>query len=158
MIFTGTYKHAVDVKSRLAIPSKIRSQIQRSEGQQAGQALTLVMTLGEDGCLCLYTESGFEQRAKELDASTLDHDELLAYERLFFSSAETAEIDKQGRVRLPESLLSRTELGSDVVLLGVKDHLEVHDRQTWLVHVEQQLKNNPSITMNPRRAMRKSES
>ncbi len=154
MVFTGTYEHSIDAKNRLAIPSKVRSQIQRAVGAGKDDALSLVVTLGEGGCLCLYTEPNFEKRAEQLDESPLDADELLAYERLLFSLAETVEIDKQGRARLPETLLRRTELGSDVVLIGVKDHLEVRDRQSWLAHVEEQLRNNPSVLMNPRRAMR----
>ena len=106
--------------------------------------------LGEGQALCLYTETGFEQRAAELDHSELDPDQLLAYERLLFSLAKRVEIDKQGRVRLPENLLKMAELGSDVVLIGVKDHLEIRCREAWYTHVQQMLELQPQIMMNPR--------
>lgn len=155
VVFTGTYEHSIDAKNRLAIPSKVRAQIQRSQGLGEGDLFSLYVTLGEGGALCLYTEPAFEKRAAELDDSELDADELLEFERFLFTLAEQVEVDKQGRIRLPESLLKRTGLGQDVVLLGVKDHLEVRDRQTWQDHVEQMLASRPGLLMNPRKAMRR---
>lgn len=157
MIFTGTYEHTIDSKHRLAIPSEIRGQIQREAGVGEGDAVYLYVTLGDDQALCLYTPGGFEQRARELDGSELEPEELLDYERLLFSLARRVEMDRQGRVRLPEALLKQAGLGSEVVLLGVKDHLEVRDRSAWQSYVQQILRERPQILMNPRRAMRRAK-
>ncbi|MFA9476931.1 division/cell wall cluster transcriptional repressor MraZ [Phycisphaerales bacterium AB-hyl4] len=154
MVFTGTYEHAIDKKNRLAIPADIRGQIQRSVGAAEGDSVYLYVTLGDDQALSLYTEQGFEQRARELDDSELEAGDLLAYERLLFSLARRVELDRQGRVRLPDNLLKQAGLGAEVVLLGVKDHLEVRDRQSWQEYVQQMLKSQPQMLMNPRRAMR----
>jgi len=154
LVFTGTYEHAIDSKNRLAIPSDIRHQIQRQMGAVEGDAIFLYVTLGEDRALSLYTEDGFEQRARELDDSALEAEELLAYERLLFSMARRVEVDKQGRVRLPENLLKQTGLAGEVVLLGVKDHLEIRDRRNWMEHVQRIMQQRPEMLMNPRRAMR----
>lgn len=151
MVFTGTYEHSIDAKNRLAIPSDVRALLQSRIDRD--QSTYLYVTLGEGQALCLYTEEGFEQRAEELDHSELDPDQLLTYERLMFSLARRVELDKQGRVRLPDNLLTKAGLGSDVVLLGVKDHLEVRDRVVWQEHVQQMLELQPQILMNPRRAM-----
>ena len=160
MVFTGTYEHTIDSKNRLAIPAEVRSQMQRevADGGESGAGtIGLYVTLGEGGTLNLYTERGFERRAEELDDSELEPTQLLAYERLLFSLAQRVEMDKQGRVRLPESLLKRTSLGTDVVLLGVKDRLEIRDRDAWQAYVEELLKAQPDLLMNPRQAMRKPE-
>lgn len=154
MVFTGTYEHSIDAKNRLAVPSEVRSLLSVQQGES--QSIHLFVMLGEGQVLCLYTEAGFEQRAAELDHSELDPDQLLAYERLMFSLARRVEVDKQGRVRLPENLLKMAELGPDVVLIGVKDHLEIRDRQAWHTHVQQMLTLQPKILMNPRRAMHRS--
>ena len=155
MVFTGTYEHRIDSKNRLAIPAEVRAQVQREAGTGEGEAVYLYVTLGEGGALCLYTDQGFEQRARELDNSELEAEQLLAYERLLFSLAQRVEMDKQGRVRLPETLLKRTQLANEVVLLGVKDHLEVRDRKAWQDYVEQMLQQQSGFLMNPRRAMRR---
>lgn len=173
MVFTGTYEHAIDGKNRLAIPSDIRSQIRReharrvaAEGGATGPEGKggkgdkpaqpgLYVTLGEGGGLCLYSESGFEKWAEALDDSPLESEELLAFERYFYSMAKRVEMDGAGRVRLPDHLLSRTGLSGEVVLIGVKDHLEIRDRAAWMEEIERVLAERPGLLMNPRRAMRK---
>jgi MraZ protein len=155
LVFTGTYEHTIDSKNRLAIPAEVRAQIQREAGTGEGETVYLYVTLGEGRTLALYTERGFEQRARELDSSELDAEQLLAYERLLFSTSQRVELDKQGRVRLPEPLLKRTQLGGEVVLLGVKDHLEVRDRGSWLAYLDQMLSEGAAALMNPRRAMKR---
>ncbi len=155
MVFTGTYDHTIDTKNRLAIPAEVRTRIKRSSGTGDDQAVFLYLTLAEDWTLCLYTEEGYEQRAHELDHSEMDSKELLEYERVFYSLSKAVEFDKQGRVTLPSNLLERSGLGSEVVLIGVKDHLEVRDRKAWYEHLECKLRDQPDILMNPRQAMRR---
>lgn len=53
------------------------------------------------------------------------------YLRLYFSQAEGMEIDKQGRIRLPERLMEFAGLQQEVVLLGVNDRVELWDRPRW---------------------------
>lgn len=163
MVFTGTYEHTIDAKNRLAIPSEIRSQIQRSVGVGETDAIVLYVMPGEagtagDGSLALYTEEAFERLADRLDDSQLDADALLVYEQLMYSMSRRVEIDKQGRVRLPDTMLKQSGLGSEVVLLGVKDHLEIRDREAWNAQVLQLLQQRPGLLMNPRRALRRSTS
>ncbi len=155
MVFTGTYDHTIDTKNRLAIPAEVRTRIKRSAGTGDDQPVFLYVTLAQDWTLCLYTEEGYEKRAHELDHSEMDSDELLEYERVFYSLSKPVEFDKQGRVTLPANLLERADLGSDVVLIGVKDHLEVRNRKAWYEHLERKLKDQPGILMNPRKAMRR---
>ena len=155
MVFTGSYDHTIDAKHRLAIPSDIRAQIRRQDDDRQDKATHLFVTLGEGQALCLYTEEEFERRARQLDDSDRGPDEVLAYERLFYSLARRVELDKNGRIRLPENLLEIAGLGNEVALLGVKDHLEVRDRTAWRSDVERMLADDPQAAMNPRRAMRR---
>ena len=178
MLFTGTFEHAIDAKQRLAIPSEVRDSIRPEvDGQsmyavigqglpppppEVGQGVqhgtgggtTSGTTSGGSKALCLYTEQGFKQRADELDHSELPPDEVLTYERMMFPLARKVEIDKQGRVRLPENLLKLAELDKDVVLLGVKDHLEIHDRNRWNAYLTQMLTQRPELLRNPRQLMK----
>ncbi len=153
MVFTGTYEHTIDTKHRLAVPSDVRRRLQVAD-TNPDAPIFLYVTLGEMDSLCLYSEKDFERRAEELESSEMEAEELLAYERLMFSLSARVEMDAQGRVRLPENLLRMSKLGSDVVLIGVKDHLEIRDRSVWLKSVEDTLAKNPKILMNPRLAMR----
>ncbi len=153
MVFTGTYEHTIDAKNRLAIPSELRQQVIGARKPKSEEPVYLYVTPGEGQALCLYTEEGFEKRASDLDQSLLDSERLLEYERLLFSLANRVEIDAQGRVRLPENLLQMTGLKGEVVLLGVKDHMEIRDRAAWKQRLAELLQQQSSWLMNPRRAM-----
>ena len=156
MVFTGTHDHTIDKKNRLAIPADVRAKIRR-EAEKAGDAdgsTTLYVTLGRNEALCLYTEQGYEKRAEELDHSQIDTEELIDYETYFYAMTRPVEIDKQGRVTLPAELLERSGLGNEVVLIGVKDHLEIRDRTTWYENLNRALKERPELFRNPRLAMR----
>ena len=83
---------------------------------------------------------------------------MLEYEQMFYSLASRVEIDKQGRVRLPERLLRIAKLDREVVMIGVKDHLQIHDRTAWESKVADNLANRPELLMNPRRVMAAKES
>ena len=139
MVFTGTFEHTIDAKNRLAIPADIRAQFRQTRGGKGDEPRCLYVTLGEGQVLCLYTEEEFQKRADELDQSDQPPDDLLAYETVFFSLSRRVELDKNGRVRLPENLLDRAQLGPQVVVLGAKDHLEIRNREAWTRHVEKTL-------------------
>ncbi len=162
LVFTGTYEHSIDSKNRVAIPAEIRTLLARQQQARSGGAdngpITLYVSLSDELVLCLYTQEMFEQRAAELDRSELETGEILEYERMLYSMSGRAELDSQGRIRLPENLLEMTELKNDVVLIGVKDHMEVRDRETWLAYRTELLKRKPQLLMNPRRAMKKPQS
>ena len=152
VLFVGHYEHSIDAKQRLAIPSEVRAVLERS-GLGSGEAIALYAVIQEGPTLALYTEAGFEKRAAELDHSQLPAEQVLAYEQLFFSRASRVELDKQGRVRLPERLIRLAGLDRDVVILGVKDHLQVHDRDRWNA-LEETLSRDPAAMYNPRRLLR----
>lgn len=56
--------------------------------------------------------------------------------RFLFSGATEAEPDRQGRVMIPPVLVSRAKLDREVVVAGVRDHVEIWDRATWRAHLE----------------------
>jgi len=157
LVFTGTYEHSIDAKNRLAIPAEIRSQLwdARPASVPREVPVTVYVSLGEKGDhLCIYTEQAFERRADELDRSELDPEQVLEFERVWYSLSRKVEIDAQGRIRMPEQLLAMSGLGKDVVLIGAKDRLEIRDRQTWLAYLKETLQSRPQMLMNPRRVMR----
>lgn len=155
MLFVGSYDHTIDTKNRLSIPAAVRSQLQRDAGAGEGDPIFLYVTLGEENSLAIYTERGFEKRAQELEQSTVDPELLLRYERLLYSQSERVEMDKQGRVRIPDHLLQRAKLGTEVTMLGVGDHLEVRDRDPWKETLERDWEEyRRNLFVNPRRIAR----
>lgn len=158
VVFTGIYEHTIDSKNRLAIPSDIRKRLRSVvEGSDRDdEVVSLYVTPDESRrALCLWPKDRFEQRAAELDRSERSSREILPYERLFYSLANLAELDKQGRIRLPDTLLSMCAIGSEVTVLGVNDHMEVWNRQAWTQYMARMLDEHPEVLMHPRQAMRR---
>lgn len=88
--------------------------------------------------MVLYSPAGFGQFAQKIVSQPVHREEVRNYARLFYAQAEKMEFDSQGRVRLPERLVQLAGLQREVVVLGVNDHAEVWDAETWNAFLSQQ--------------------
>lgn len=127
MAFTGTHVRTLDEKSRLAIPKPFRDAFCVDEARTA----TIVVAPETEQSLALFSESRFQQRAEEVRGWGHNRQDVSTYLRLYFSQAENVEIDRQGRIRVPERLIEFAGLQQEVVLLGVNDRVEIWDRIRW---------------------------
>jgi len=87
-----------------------------------------------DGCLYAYSAEdwqGLAERIRGLDPLSREGRMM---QRHFFSGAVRADLDKQGRMVLPASLLEAAGIQREVTVAGVFDHLEIWDRAKWRVH------------------------
>jgi len=131
LLLTGEYQHTVDEKGRVLISNKLRSQI---DAEENGNNFYLV--LGANGILCLYPEKYFEQISLALAPGNTAPDEAVAFERLSFALASKVELDNQGRLLLNERLRKRANLKEDVTLVGVRDHIELWNTESWEQYLE----------------------
>jgi MraZ protein len=67
-------------------------------------------------------------RIEEVDPLSADGRQL---RRHFFSGATRADLDKQGRMVIPVTLLEAAGIEREVTVAGVSDHLEIWDRAAW---------------------------
>jgi MraZ protein len=135
LLLTGEYEHMIDGKSRVLVSNKLRNQI---DVEEHGSHFYLV--LGANGILCLYPEKYFEEIALAASAPSTAPDESVAYERITFALASKVELDRQGRVLLSDRLRKRAGLGDRIMLVGVRDHIELWNSEDW----ERYLSNNMS--------------
>lgn len=156
MLFTGTYEHTIDGKNRLAIPAQVRAAL---DPDRDGRRLYLVPGRPWN-TLWLYTEKHFHRLAEQIGTDLIPNDEILQFEQQFFPNAVLLEPDPQGRVLLPDKMVRRAGLGRDVVICGVRDHLEIrrrdeHDRRVeheWHVFPELQLRARRSLEQQRRQS------
>lgn len=149
MLFTGTYEHTIDSKNRLSVPAQIRSQI---DARRDGTAFYVVPGRPPN-CLWLFTERMFESLADGLGSELLPDEDLLSFEQRYFSNAQRVEIDPQGRILLPERLLRQSSLGRDVVICGIRDHLEIRRRDEWERNADADWQSFPELQLKARRAL-----
>ena len=118
----GEHEHTIDDKNRLTLPAKFR----------AAFAGGLVVTKGLEGCLLAYPSNDWEQLVDMWLADLGPFSkEARRVQRFFFAGATEAELDKQGRVMIPAALIQHGGLGRNVVIAGMRDHLEIWDSATW---------------------------
>jgi MraZ protein len=127
MIYTGTYELAVDPKNRLSIPANIRAQM---DPEKDGTRLYLVPGVRK-GTLALYADRYFERYAEEYHASLIANDEKEDFEQVFYAMATMLDIDKQGRVVLPQRVMEYAGIGRKVTLAGQRDHMVVWNRDRF---------------------------
>src|ERR1043166_6025951 len=124
----GAFEHTIDDKSRLTLPAKFR------EARSGG----VVLTYGMDGCLYCYPRADWERVVEERLAG-LDPflKEGRRVTRAFFGGGSETDADKQGGVVVPAALAKSVGIGREVVVAGVRDHLEVWDRGAWHEHLRE---------------------
>ncbi|QQS20703.1 MAG: division/cell wall cluster transcriptional repressor MraZ [Candidatus Moraniibacteriota bacterium] len=120
-MFIGEYTHSIDAKKRLALPSKVRSEL----GER------VVVTRGLDRCLFVYPIKTWETLAEKLGSMPIGEGGTRSFVRLLLAGAFDTEVDSQGRILIPESLKSYAGLSKDVIVVGLWNRLEVWDEQSW---------------------------
>ena len=119
-MFIGEYQHNIDPKGRLAIPTKFRKDLAKA-----------VVTKGLDNCLFLYPKKEWEQLADKLAALPISKANSRAFARLMLAGAMDVEVDKQGRILLPDYLRKYATMKKKVVIAGLYNRLEIWDEIKW---------------------------
>ncbi|MFA6407178.1 MAG: division/cell wall cluster transcriptional repressor MraZ [Candidatus Paceibacterota bacterium] len=117
----GEFKHNVDEKGRLAVPSKFRDLLQ-------GGA---IITRGLDHCLFVFGLSEWENLAKKLVALPLAQANSRAFARLMLAGAMDVKVDVQGRILVPDYLREYAGLKKQVVVAGLYNRIEIWDAEKW---------------------------
>lgn len=134
-MFIGEYQHSIDPKKRLAVPSKFRNELKNK----------VVVTRGLDKCLFVYPMKTWQEIAQKLGSMPVGEAGTRSFVRLMLAGATDCEIDKQGRVLIPDYLKDYAELGKDVVIAGLFNRLEIWDEKKWNDYKKNAEKNTDEI-------------
>ncbi len=117
----GEYNHSLDAKGRVSVPSKLRLDLGES----------FIVTKGLDNCLFAYSKDEWTTFESKLKALPLTNTNARNFVRFFFSGATECEIDKQGRINIPQNLRDYASVTKDVTIVGVGTRVEIWDREKW---------------------------
>ena len=137
-MFTGEYRHTLDAKNRLIIPSKIRSDMSDK----------IIITRGLDGCLFGYNLDVWQKIMEKLNSLPFTKKDARSFTRFFTSGAITLEFDKQGRVVLPSYLTEYANIKKDVVLVGVLNRIEIWSVDKWEEFMQNNVESLSEISEN----------
>ncbi|MFA6675794.1 MAG: division/cell wall cluster transcriptional repressor MraZ [Bacilli bacterium] len=114
-MFFGSFAHTLDDKGRLVIPRKMREEI----------GVKAFIMKGFDGALSIYKASEFEKLVQEFNTLSFNKKNSRDYLRVQLASVSELEVDKSGRVQIPAQMLTKFQIGKEVMVIGMGDHIEV---------------------------------
>jgi len=126
-MFLGQYQHALDEKGRLTIPARFRELLD-------GGAY---LTQGLDQCLVVMTSASFAQTMANLSAMNMADPNARLLRRVILSNAYPIEIDKAGRMLVPQQLREFARLDGEAIVAGQGDYFEVWSPAAWNEQMKQ---------------------
>jgi MraZ protein len=128
----GQYAYTLDSKGRLTVPSRFRDELPPE----------VVVTRGLDRCLVVYPLDVWEEIAQKVTSLPITDPRGRALRRVFFADAINVELDRQGRILVPDRLreYAGLDLSSEVVIVGLDRFLELWDPERWEQDNDQRMK------------------
>jgi MraZ protein len=120
-MFIGEFEAGMDEKGRVAVPTKFR----------AGLKGKVVVTRGLDKSLFLYPVTEWKVLALKLASLPISTANTRAFARLMLAGAVDCDIDKQGRILLPNYLQEFAKLSKRVIFAGLYNRIELWPKEAW---------------------------
>ncbi|MDD2731638.1 MAG: division/cell wall cluster transcriptional repressor MraZ [Candidatus Pacebacteria bacterium] len=120
-MFIGEYHYTIDTKKRLSLPNKFRKEI----------GAKVIITKGLENCLVVYPIKEWEVKSEKVGNLPDSQTEARGYSRIILSGAMEIEIDKLGRILIPDYLKKYADLKKNIVICGLFNKLEIWDQEKW---------------------------
>jgi len=121
--YTGLYRHALDDKNRVTIPSAWRSA--HAEGE------TFLATPHPDGYIAILPPTEVEKLHVKFTNLALSDGGAQDFAARFFSETQALTFDKQGRMMFNEELLTQAGITKDTVLVGLLTKFSLYSPERW---------------------------
>jgi len=128
-LLTGEFRNTLDEKGRLSLPARLRSEL-------LGNAF--VLTQGVDKCLWLFPpEQWATLSTKLMESTSLFQQRARLVQRRILAPAQEVEIDKLGRIMIPQSLREWAGLDKECVILGITKYIEIWNGEAYKKYLEE---------------------
>ena len=127
-MWLGHSEHTLDAKNRVFLPKRFVGGLDLTKPDERPK---VVLSRGLDGCLFLFSESGYQRETQRLKSRAFASPEMRRLARLFSAQSYELELDAQSRVLLPEPLKELAQIDKDVIVVGVFDRIEIWAKQRW---------------------------
>ncbi|MEK7149364.1 MAG: division/cell wall cluster transcriptional repressor MraZ [Patescibacteria group bacterium] len=125
-MFIGEFTHNLDIKGRMAMPIKFRDKLTSGA----------IITRGLDYCLFVFSVKEWETLAQKLVALPLAQANSRAFVRLMLAGAMDVELDKQGRILIPDYLRDYANLKKEITVAGLYNRIEIWNSEAWKQYKE----------------------
>lgn len=122
MSFTGEFRHTIDAKGRLIVPSRLRDQLENDQ---------VVLTPWPEGCIAMWSGDGWRDLESRLLEQRRSDPNQRRVVRALAANAHQDGVDKQGRINVPAHLREAAGIERDCVVIGALDHGEIWSPDRW---------------------------
>lgn len=117
----GTYRHQIDEKCRMRMPSKFKAEL--GDG--------FIITKGTNNCLYAFSADKFTELYNKLTNLPIFDAEVQKPVRMLLSSAFETEEDKQGRILVAKELREFAKITKNIVFIGSGSRVEIWAEEEW---------------------------
>ena len=121
--YTGLYRHTLDDKGRLTVPSAWRYAHAEDD--------TFLATPHPDGYIAVLPPSEVEKLHEKFSDLKLSDAAAQAFAARFFSQTQSFSFDKSGRIGLGSELLAHAGIEKDAVLVGSLTKFNLYSPARW---------------------------
>ena len=126
-VFRGQFEHQMDGKGRVSLPSAFRQ----------GEVDRFVLVQVQKPHLTLFPEEKWQEVEERLMEFGAGGREEMNAVRLLLGALSEVSPDKQGRILVPSHLQELAGLSGSVILLGMRDRVELWDPDSYRREVEE---------------------
>jgi MraZ protein len=128
-MITGEVKCSLDEKGRLLIPAKMRTDVVGN---------IIILTRGVEKCLWVFPPEERKNFSEKLIGSTsLFQEQARLIQRRMIAPAQETEIDRTGRIMVPQTLREYAELKKECIVLGLKKYIEIWSETAYAAYMEE---------------------
>ena len=131
--FTSEYECKLDAKGRLVLPARIKAQLPEPEGG----VQELVIRRGFEQCLIIYPMVEFKKVFSKISGLSEFNEEFRKIQRNILAGVITVELDSNGRMLIPKSMLNHAQVDKDVMLVGTGSKVEIWNPTIYEKHLIQ---------------------
>ena len=124
--YNSLYRHGVDEKRRIQIPSKWRPA-------KSGVEFTLILwpKAKEGPCLRVLPPQEMAELMRDIDAMPNGDPNKVVLKRFIGSESVQVALDKAGRICLPEEMAATAGIKDEAVLVGLLDRFEIWNPERY---------------------------
>jgi MraZ protein len=124
-MFYGEYKHTLDTKGRIILPSRFRDVARENNIER------FFVTRGLERCVFMFSESEWRVIEQKFKSLSFTKEQSRNFNRMFFAGAADVVPDKQGRFIVPQNLKEHANIKGATVIIGVSNRIEIWDQAMW---------------------------
>ena len=126
-MFLGQFQHNLDDKGRLMVPARYRDLL----------AAGAYITQGFDKCLMVMTDSHFKEVYNVINSMNMADLAARELRRMILSNAYPVEVDKVGRILVPQNLREFLGVASgELTVAGQGEYFEVWTPAEWKTQMD----------------------